>query len=117
MSRGWIGVDFDGTLATYFGWDGPDHIGDPIPKMVEKVKKILVSDKLDIRIFTARVHRSHSDDEVAQSVVLINNFCQEQFGRILPITCEKDKLCVEIWDDRARRVLTNQGVFAEDAPR
>lgn len=24
-------VDFDGVLASYTGWKGPDHIGDPLP--------------------------------------------------------------------------------------
>ena len=33
---GWIGVDFDGTLATYNGWnDG--KLGEPIPLMVDRV--------------------------------------------------------------------------------
>ena len=26
-SRGWIGVDLDGTLADYHGWRGAEHIG------------------------------------------------------------------------------------------
>ena len=34
---GWIGVDLDGTLAHYGGWIGPDHIGDPIAPMVERI--------------------------------------------------------------------------------
>ena len=37
--RGWIGVDFDGTLADYArGWRGPHHAGPPITLMVERVK-------------------------------------------------------------------------------
>ena len=35
---GWIGVDLDGTLAIYTGWKGCDHVGEPIPPMVERVK-------------------------------------------------------------------------------
>ncbi len=31
-NSGWIGVDFDGTLATYDGWKGPSVLGEPIPK-------------------------------------------------------------------------------------
>lgn len=39
--QGWIGVDLDGTLAHYDGWKGADHIGEPIPAMVERVKQWL----------------------------------------------------------------------------
>lgn len=35
---GWIGVDLDGTLAVYKGWNGPEHIGEPIPIMIDRVK-------------------------------------------------------------------------------
>ena len=54
MSRGWIGVDLDGTLAEYNGWQGPANIGAPIPAMVERVKAWLEEGR-DVRIFTARV--------------------------------------------------------------
>ena len=26
----WLGVDFDGTLAKYDGWQGHTHLGEPI---------------------------------------------------------------------------------------
>ena len=51
---GWIGVDLDGTLAEYGGWKGPDHIGPPVPKMLERVKSWIAEGR-DVRIFTARV--------------------------------------------------------------
>lgn len=35
--KGWIGVDLDGTLAHYEGWKGVEHIGEPIPAMVERI--------------------------------------------------------------------------------
>jgi hypothetical protein len=34
--NGWIGVDLDGTLAFYDEWIGPEHIGAPIPGMVDR---------------------------------------------------------------------------------
>jgi len=34
----WIGVDLDGTLAKYGEWRGVEHIGEPIPPMVDRVK-------------------------------------------------------------------------------
>jgi hypothetical protein len=33
-----IGVDLDGTLAKYGEWRGVEHIGEPIPPMVDRVK-------------------------------------------------------------------------------
>lgn len=39
-TSGWIGVDLDGTLAEYHGW-GNGEIGDPVPAMLERVKKWL----------------------------------------------------------------------------
>jgi hypothetical protein len=54
MNQGWIGVDLDGTLAYYDHWRGAEHIGEPIPAMLERVKRWLADGK-DVRIFTARV--------------------------------------------------------------
>jgi hypothetical protein len=51
---GWIAVDFDGTLARYDGWFGPDHLGEPIPAMVDRVKKWIAEGR-EVRVFTARV--------------------------------------------------------------
>ena len=56
MTNGWIGVDLDGTLAYYDQWRGALHIGEPIPVMLERVKRWLDEGK-DVRIFTARVNR------------------------------------------------------------
>ena len=39
--RGWIGVDFDGTLAQYGTWVSPTHCGKPIAPMVERVQRWL----------------------------------------------------------------------------
>ena len=41
----WIGVDLDGTLAHYKGWKGRDHIGEPIPAMMQRVKQWLEEGK------------------------------------------------------------------------
>ncbi len=48
-----IAVDLDGTLAHYDEFRGKDHIGKPIPKMMERVKKWL-DEGQKIVIFTAR---------------------------------------------------------------
>lgn len=52
---GWIGVDLDGCLAVYHGWEGAELIGDPVPDMLERVKNWIAED-YDVRIFTARIY-------------------------------------------------------------
>lgn len=37
---GWIGVDLDGTLAKYDQWRGVQHIGDPVPLMVDRAVQV-----------------------------------------------------------------------------
>lgn len=104
---GWIGVDLDGTLAHYEGWLGPKHIGDPIAKMVERVKAWLAAG-IEVRIFTARVS---GDDGTCLAV--IRSWCRTHLGTHLPVTCEKDYGMIELWDDRAVQVVENTGERAD----
>ena len=126
--KGWIGIDLDGTLAYYDGWRGADHIGEPIPAMLELVKAAL-RDGYDVRIFTARVScpaypispvasrplnregrlalQRIQDAETARRA--INAWCEKHFGQRLPITNVKDWQMVELWDDKAIGVVTNTG--------
>ncbi len=119
MSEGWIGVDLDGTLAYYDQWRGPEHIGEPVPAMLERVQRWLAEGK-DVRIFTARVERATvalsmtgPDRDPAQnfSVVeaCIRRWCEKHIGRPLPITCCKDYGMIELWDDRCIQVIPNTG--------
>lgn len=109
--NGWIGVDLDGTLAVYDGWKGADHIGEPIPLMVDRVKRWL-SEGREVRIFTARV--SHDDtqarrEEAAAAFLCIQEWLNGVFGRCLPITNVKDYGMIELWDDRCVQVIANTG--------
>jgi superfamily II DNA or RNA helicase len=99
----WIGVDLDGTLAKYRGWKGATHIGTPIPSMVSRVKRWVREGKV-VKIFTARVA---GDKGTARRA--IEKWCKTHIGKVLPITCVKDKNCVRIWDDRAVGVKSNKG--------
>lgn len=45
-------LDLDGTLAEYQGWQGLEHIGQPLPGAVEFVRK--VREKARVVIFTTR---------------------------------------------------------------
>ena len=99
----WIGVDLDGTLARYDGWKGDTIIGDPIPEMVERVRQWLREGK-EVRIFTARAHNMSVEARLA-----IEAWCAKHIGHVLPITCTKDALMQEIWDDKAVHVEENTG--------
>lgn len=104
----WYGVDLDGTLAEYHGWN--PEIGQPIPKMVKRVKKWLEEGK-DVRIFTARVSRftDTTDSHIFEVRKKIETWSKEHLGIILPITNVKEHGLVELWDDRAVQVIKNTG--------
>lgn len=103
-TAGWIGVDLDGTLAHYDGHRGIEHIGAPIPAMVERVKRWLAEGR-NVRIFTARV--THHDTNRARSYVEF--WCREHLGQVLPVVCTKDLDMDELWDDRVVAVEPNTG--------
>jgi hypothetical protein len=103
--RDWIGVDLDGTLAEYHGWRGVDHIGAPVPVMLERVKTWL-EEGVDVRIFTARVCR-RTERKVATRA--IGDWCERNGLPRLPVTNTKDYHMIELWDDRAIGVEANSG--------
>lgn len=124
MSKGWIGVDLDGTLAEYNGWKGPEFIGKPIPAMVKKVKQKL-AEGVQVRIMTARVDGGEvalamgdPNGEGCRNVEYVKSFiyawCKRHIGQILPITNKKDYGMMELWDDRCKQVIPNTGEFLED---
>jgi hypothetical protein len=106
----WIGVDLDGTLAEYHGWDG-GKIGKPIPRMVELVTAA-VEEGQELRIFTARVSPGNglTEAEIAAETAKIEAWCQEHLGRVFPVTCMKDYGMVDLWDDRCTQFVPNTGL-------
>lgn len=116
---GWIGVDLDGTLATYGVYQGPDHIGEPVPAMLSRVKQWLAEGKT-VKIFTARVDGGNAaillgnpEGQKFQDVdaikKTIREWCKRHVGTELEITNMKDYGMIELWDDRAIRVEMNTG--------
>ena len=95
--RHWIGVDFDGTLATYDHYRGDDHTGDPVEPMVKLVRKLL-HEGAEVRLFTAR--KPHP---------ALRKWMKEHLGVILPITNVKDPGMIAMYDDRAINVQRNTG--------
>lgn len=107
---GWIGVDLDGTLAHYDGWKGIDHIGAPIPAMVQRVKDWYYAGRT-VKIFTARV--SCAEPERTEAVNHIFRWLQNHGLPPLEITNVKDFGMIELWDDRAVQVVVNTGERAD----
>lgn len=112
---GWIGVDLDGTLAEYRGWQGGKSIGKPIPAMVDRVK-YWISQGITVKIFTARMH-GHGAPLIGGGVedVLtpIQDWCTEHLGAVIEVTNKKDFGMVELWDDRCIQVISNTGRRAD----
>jgi hypothetical protein len=109
VADGWIGVDLDGTLARYDGWKGEDHIGEPIPAMVERVKRFLAEGR-EVRIFTARASfTGRTQERLARNVRLIEDWCIAHLGAKLRVTSDKDYGMIALYDDRAVQVEFNSG--------
>lgn len=125
--KGWIGVDFDGTVAHYDHWRGHDHAGAPIPAMVEHIREWLMRG-YDVKIFTARIFplnrcvdpederephatfvENQREDDCWVSIETIRKFCREHIGTTLSITNVKDFQMRQLWDDRCVTVGTNSG--------
>ena len=100
---GWIGVDLDGTLAEYHGWNG-GAIGEPVPAMLARVKEWLAKEQ-QVKIFTARVCTND-----AEQIALIKAWCIQHVGQELEVTATKDFSMIELWDDRCIQVIPNKGV-------
>lgn len=101
--KGWIGVDLDGTLAYYDKWRGYDYIGEPIPKMIKVLQRLL--DKgYTIKIFTARAVNPDSKPIIQKW--LKNNGLPE-----LDVTNIKDFNMKLLIDDRCLQVKINTGNF------
>lgn len=112
-------VDLDGTLVKQSLNEAWDHtkIGERVELMILRVRKLLESGFI-VKIFTSRVAglylSDHGEDAhtlAVESKTLIEKWCFETFGRVLPVTAVKDLDAIEIWDNAVRQVITNTGLF------
>ena len=140
---GWYGFDLDGTLAKYDGWKGIDHIGEPVKLMVDLIKRMHAEGKV-VKILTARVapranvetrpnpyltdldvhvtvgndkgktYRDIYDSPNWTAREFIIDWCLKNLGFLPEITHEKDHLMLELYDDRVKQVVPNEGVLVED---
>ena len=110
-NKKWIGVDLDGTLAEYDSWIGPENIGKPIGKMVDRVERWIDEGKT-VKILTARVAHAFGKEEAKKSRKYIREWLIDVFGEDgekIEITCVKDQKMEELWDDRAISIKKNTG--------
>jgi len=101
----WYGVDFDGTLIKS-GQVAPG-LWESVWPMVERVRGWLAEGRA-VHVVTARAHPTFPDSDLWVNDVV--QFCVCHFGAALPVRCDKDGGMVELWDDRAVRVVANEGV-------
>ena len=101
-AHGWIGYDIDATLAKYdFSVHGLQPIGEPIPRMVSRLKRDVGSGKI-CKYFTARA-RSPEGVQDVRDWALKNGLPN------LEVTNVKDHSMIILYDDRARQVEPNTG--------
>lgn len=98
----WIGVDLDGTLVKYTTWKGDNHIGEPIPKIVNLINNI-IKKGIQVKIFTARASKESSIKIIQKWLVNEANLPK------LDVTNIKDHGMIMLYDDRCRQVIKNTG--------
>lgn len=103
----WVGLDLDGSVAHYSIWQGIEHIGDPIPSVIDLTRKLLRQGKT-VKIFTARMAEP---DPIKRNMVrhYIREWCVKHIGVALEATNIKDFNMVALIDDRAIAVEKNTG--------
>lgn len=105
---GWIGVDLDGTLATYDPSTGINGaIGQPT-HLIHIVRDMLAL-AIDVRIVTARVATIHGEHIPEERQKVIDWLATHGLPRI-PVVAEKDFGMLALLDDRAVGVHHNKGI-------
>lgn len=135
--KGWYGFDLDGTLAKYDGWKGIDHIGDPVVPMVKLIRQMHDEGKV-VKIMTARVAPKENPETKPNPyrtgnwciqepdvqtwalkgewtpLEFIQEWCYRTLGFVPEVVYQKDHLMLELYDDRVKQVVPNEGWLVED---
>jgi hypothetical protein len=105
--EGWIGVDLDATLAEHDRGRWTDEIGEPVPKMVQRVKRWIYDGKT-VKILTARGSVGSMSEQYEQ-LVKIYDWIKKHIGLPIEVTCKKDPHMIQLYDDRVVKVEANEG--------
>lgn len=112
-SDGWIGVDFDSTLAQGISRTNPYQLGPPVKIMCDRVKSWLAHG-YEVKLMTARMCKfSYSlgvERDLYKMESLLRAWCLEHIGQELECTNQKDGRMIVLWDDRAVRVILDTGM-------
>lgn len=111
-----IAVDLDGTLAHYDHWRGVEHIGEPVPRMLERVKS-WIAQGYNVVIFTARItplipgteHYVVEDCARDTAISFIKAWLLKHGLPDLEVTNIKRQNFSVFYDDRAIAVVANTG--------
>ncbi|UCF36623.1 MAG: hypothetical protein JSU96_17685 [Acidobacteriota bacterium] len=107
FNRPWIGVDLDGTLARYEPGKNPNHIGEPVPDMMQRVRCWL-ADGQSVKVVTARAVDPFLKRTVQRWLRI------HDLGN-LEVTDRKDFGMTVLWDDRCIQVdRANSGATLAD---
>ena len=108
MADGWIGVDFDGTLAHYDERHSLERIGEPCAPMWRRVRQ-WIENGTEVRIVTAR----GGDAALTAGV---ERWLRENNLPALPVTNQRDTAMLQLWDDRAVQLEGNSGKILTPKP-
>ncbi|MEN3260027.1 hypothetical protein AAH678_14965 [Sodalis endosymbiont of Spalangia cameroni] len=100
QNMGWIGVDLDGTLNELRTGQGT-RIGVPARPMMQRIRRWLREGR-EVRIFTARA-------ATADGVRAVQSWLRAQGLPALTVTNMTDSEMLQLWEDRAIRVVKNTG--------
>ena len=111
LPPGWVGFDLDGTIAQYTGYKGWQHIGEPIPSMINFIKK-LRSMGIPCKILTSRAAaESRAVDGLTFEQVeqVVQDWTEKYIGERLPVVSEKGCSMIVLFDDSVVQINKNTG--------
>jgi hypothetical protein len=109
-------VDLDSTLAVYNEWEGSTNIGQPVLRMLDKVKRWLKQGD-QVVVFTTRLRCKElhylANEDVPEIRQAIEEWCVKWLGQKLEVTFEK-KFFDKCYDDRVEHIIPNTGYTREE---
>lgn len=110
--RRWA-FDFDGTVCTFHGWRGQLVLGEPIPRMVARIKRLLAEGD-EVFIYTARLNDDPAlaDAGNEATIAAIQAWCKLHVGQELPV--HQKRMFERLYDDMAVQVVQNTGMTLKE---
>lgn len=102
----WVGIDLDGCLAFHDKWIDHEHVGEPVPLMLERVKQ-MIKQGTTVKIFTARA-------AVPEHIPPVKEWLKQHGLGDLEVTCSKDHKMIALYDDKAIQVIKNVGITLQE---